>query len=83
MYNLHPPILALHVVSLFSLFRAENLLTVKLYEIKPNLILFSTPLSVDICIENGAKVVSMSIVHYLWCFVLIIEREGVNVVCSP
>ena len=67
MYNLHPPILALHVVSLFSLFRAENLLTVKLYEIKPNLILFSTPLSVDICIENGAKVVACPL-FVMFCF---------------
>ena len=56
MYNLHPPILALHVVSLFSLFRAENLLTVKLYEIKPNLILF-LPRLAHICIANCAKVV--------------------------
>ena len=59
MYNLHPPILALHVVSLFSLFRAENLLTVKLYEIKPNLILFLARLALlpHICIANCAKVV--------------------------
>ena len=48
-----------HCQMLSCLFLTENLLTVKLYEIKPNLILFLARLALlpHICIANCAKVV--------------------------